>query len=138
MTFKFGVAAALAASVSIVAASGAAEAACGALAGTWHFHALEVGPGPSASAIRCVARVAASGGFSSPCVIFDAGGSSRRATVSGHLAKNGCDLTGSISVPGDSPVVLRYAHLNGNVGAGVGTQAGAGGQRVLHFNLVRQ
>jgi len=133
---------ALGAGVALGSMVQAAGAACGpTMAGVWHFHALEVGKDVGdGSVIRCVASVISNGNFTAPCVIYEAGsGTPKSKTVSGKLMLTAtCDLTGSVTIPGDKSVTIRFGHVNGNIGSGVATQNTGLNTQVLHFNLVRK
>jgi hypothetical protein len=131
----------LIAGVAIVSMVQTASAACGSMAGVWHFHALHNSPGGvNTTAIRCVATVAASGEFTGPCRIFEAGTASPFSTnVSGTFTKTAaCDLTGSVAIPGDPNVIIRFGHINGNIATGIATQGTGASLQVLYFSLVRK
>lgn len=127
---------ALAAAGSLFALQGA-NAAC-ALKGQWNFHAIEVGP--KAHAIACVLDLPANGMFSgAPCTSYQSGANGNNMVdVSGDLMLSGCDLSGSISIPGDSDVIIRSGHVNGNIGAGIATQGTGNKTQVVHFTLVKK
>src|SRR5688500_3229276 len=110
------------AAVSAAAVTTAAAVCATPMAGKWHLHAMQNGDG----VIRCVATFASngSGNFSAPCRIFESGvGTQMSQNVTGTITVSAtCDLTGSVTVPGDPTVILRYGHINGNHGSGIATQ----------------
>jgi hypothetical protein len=89
-------------------------------------------------AIKCVLTVAATGNFSNaPCTSYGVtGGAPQNVNVSGHLTLTSpaWNLGGTITIPGDPPVVIQGGHVNGVSGSGIGTQ---GTKRVFHFSLVK-
>jgi hypothetical protein len=80
------------------------------------------------------------GSFSAPCKIFEpAMGTAISQNVTGTMnVSAACDVTGSVSIPGDPQLTLRYGHINGNGGSGIATQAANANLRTLHFTLVKQ
>jgi hypothetical protein len=144
MQFKRLVAGAAAACVGMLPLAETAFATCtNALASgtTWHFHAVEAGVDVGgASVIRCVVTFGASGAFTAPCKVFSVGNSTQMSTnTHGTMTLSACDLTGSITIPGGDPkVIVKYGHVNGNVGSGVAIQGTGASTQVLHFDLVKQ
>jgi hypothetical protein len=131
---------ALAYALTTVAVSAAALTTASAgcvrpMAGKWHLHALE----SDGVVIRCIANFGSNGNFSAPCKIFEPGsGTPMSPTVTGTVTVSAtCDLTGSVTVPGDATVILRYGHINGTQGSGIATQGANANLRTLHFSLVK-
>lgn len=89
-----------------------------------------------ATAISCTMAVQANGSFSAPCTSYGVSGSSKQSvTVSGQLsASASCGLSGTINIPGDKSVSIVSGHINGESGAGIGTQ----GSKVMSFTLVKE
>ena len=89
----------------------------------------------SAKVIKCVLTISADGSFSSaPCTSYGDQGGSKSMSVGGNLtfASPTCDLSGTVSIPGENAVTIRGGHVNGAIGAGIATQ----GKQVLSFTLV--
>jgi hypothetical protein len=106
----------------------------------WHFHGIEAKNNGGADAIRCVATFGAGGNFTGPCTNYTSGSSAPQSVnVSGKITVNAaCDFTGSITIPGDKPVGIKFGHINGNIGSGVGTQDTGTKTRVLHITLIKK
>jgi hypothetical protein len=131
--------------LAIVPSVQSAFAACAnamASGAKWHLHAVEAGVDVGgASVIRCIATFSDNGAFTAPCKIFNVGSSTQvSATTHGTLNLSAqCDLTGSITIPGGDPkVVIKYGHVNGNVGSGIAIQGTGTSTQVLHLNVVKQ
>jgi hypothetical protein len=124
------------AAVSAAAVTTASAACVTPMAGKWHLHAMQA----DGAVIRCIATFGSNGNFSAPCKIFEAGmGTQISQNVTGTVTVSAtCDVTGSVTVPGDPTVILRYGHINGNLGSGIATQGTGANLRVLHFTLVKQ
>jgi|SRR6185312_5675279 hypothetical protein len=141
---RFYVGAALAALGALPTATSALATCTNAMASgtTWHFHAFEAGTDVGGgSVIRCVATFGASGAFTAPCRVFNVGTSTQNATnTHGTMTLSAqCDLTGSIVIPGGDPrVMIKYGHVNGNIGSGTAIQGTGTSTQVLHFTLVKQ
>jgi hypothetical protein len=105
----------------------------------WNLHILEAN-NTGADAIRCVATFAAAGNFTAPCTSYSSGSTAAESVnVSGKLTLTAaCDFTGSITVPGNKAVSIKFGHVNGNAGSGIGIQGTGATTRVLHFTLVRK
>jgi hypothetical protein len=89
----------------------------------------------SARVLKCVLTIAANGNFSNaPCTSIGVKNGTHTVNVSGHIGLSACNLSGTISVPGDSLVTIQGGHVNGVMGAGIAIQ---GAKQVLSFTLVR-
>jgi hypothetical protein len=89
----------------------------------------------SAKVIKCVLTIAANGNFSNaPCTSVGVKGGTHTVNVSGHVALSACNLSGTITIPGDTLVTIQGGHINGVMGAGIATQ---GAKQVLSFTLVK-
>lgn len=107
----------------------------------WHLHAQENGSAVGlGSVIRCVLTFKSSGNFTAPCVIWRAkSGSSFSKTISGKLTlTSACDFTGTIAIPSDPTVTVRYGHINGAVGSGIATQDTSTRLEVLQFTMIQK
>lgn len=106
----------------------------------WHLHMIEVGEAPEAQAIRCVAKFGAAGNLTAPCVSLSAGENGQQnVSISGKVTLTAtCDFSGSITVPGDAQVLVKYGHVNGNIGSAVGTQGAGADRRAVHVTLVKK
>jgi hypothetical protein len=124
------------AAVSAAAVTAVSAGCVKPMAGTWHLHAME----SDGAGIRCIATFGSNGNFSAPCKIFESGvGTQISQNVTGKITvSTACDVTGSVTVPGDPTVTLRYGHINGNHGSGIATQGANANLRVLYFSLVKQ
>jgi hypothetical protein len=138
MTVRSSFAATAAVCVALTIAPVAAHAACAKTTANsiWHLHAMESDGG----VIQCIATFTAGGNFTAPCKIFEHGqGAQFSKNVSGKVnVSAACDVTGSVTISGDSPVVLQYGHINGNSGTGIATQGANAARRVLQFSLVKK
>lgn len=91
----------------------------------------------TASALACTLAIQASGRTTTSCAMYTSGLTlvGKSGGASANLRLNVCNLSGTISLPGDpTPVVIRAAHVNGNMGAGIATH----GTQVETFVIVRQ
>ncbi len=90
----------------------------------------------TAHAIKCKVTVKSTGAFTAPCTSFGVvshdGGN---VNVSGNITVSACNLSGTINIPGDTPVTIQGGYVNGNNAAGIGTQ---GADSVLYFTLIKQ
>ena len=105
----------------------------------WHFHVIQAGAN-GAAAVRCVGTFGAGGNFTGPCTNFESGQSGSRAVnVSGKLTlKAAWDFTGSVTIPGDAKVLVKFGHINGGAGSAIGTQYTGASLEVLQINLIRK
>jgi hypothetical protein len=144
MQFKRSAIGAAVACIGMLPFAQSAFATCtNALAGgtIWHFDGVEAGvDAGGASVIRCVVTFGASGAFTAPCRVFNVGNSTPHAkNTHGTMSLSDCDLTGSITIPGGDPkVIIKYGHINGNIGSGIAIQGTGTSTQVVHFNLVKQ
>jgi len=91
----------------------------------------------TASALACTMAIQASGRTTTSCAMYTSGLTlvGKSGAASANLRLNACNLSGTISLPGDpTPVVIRAGHLNGNMGGGIATH----GTQVEAFVIVRQ
>jgi hypothetical protein len=104
----------------------------------WHFHSIE--KTNEAQVLYCMATFGSGGNFSAPCVQFKAGTvQTGSGTLTGKLMlSSSCDLTGSISPPSGPAILIKYGHINGAFGSGVGTHGTGANLGVLHFTLVKK
>lgn len=105
----------------------------------WHLHVIQAGYYGGA-AVRCIATFGAAGAFTGPCTNFETGMTgSQAANVSGKLTlTSACDFTGSVTIPDQAKVIVRFGHINGNVGSAIGTQGAGSATEVLQVNLIRK
>jgi hypothetical protein len=92
----------------------------------------------TSNVIQCTLTVAAGGSFTGSCSSFGVTPNSNGpATVSGNLALNACNLTGTINVAGEPPATtIQGGRINSNStsGAGIATK---GQGNVLYFTLIK-
>jgi hypothetical protein len=110
--------------------------------GAWNLFLMQTYPGATskADAITCHLTFGNAGAFTGPCISYQTGKSATdNVSVNGTLTMHtACDFTGSITIPGDTPVTIQAGHINGNIGSGVATQKSAAQERVLLFNLLKR
>ena len=112
----------------------------------WHVHALEAHPtdfgtyATEVDIIRCVATFGAAGAFSGPCKTYAAGSSTVNSiNVTGTIALTAdCDFTGSIKIPGDGTVSIKFGHINGVMGSGIGIHGTGAATRVVQLTLIKK
>jgi hypothetical protein len=107
----------------------------------WHLHIMEVSPSPDgANVIKCVMTFGSGGNFTAPCTNFNTGSTAAQSVnISGKITLTAaCDFTGTITIPSDAKAFVKFGHINGNIGSGIGIQGTGANTQVLHLTLVKK